>query len=592
MLFSRKKTTPGIDFKAALDAVQTPIMMVDRDLIITYVNQGTMKLLSDNAAVFKQVWPSFDLNNVVGLCIDQFHKNPAHQRRLLADPARLPIKTDITIKDLSFSLTITAQMDSAGNYIGTTLEWNNVTEKRTAAKVNADQTAIISALNRSQAVIEFDMSGKILHANELFLAVMGYSESEVTGRHHSMFVDPSYRESSDYKDFWKKLNTGQYDSSEYKRMGKDNKEVWIRATYNPVRDVHGNLIKVVKMASDITKETVDHHLTAKVLAEVNSVMATIAAGDLTPRMSSAYEGDFAKLSNSVNICAQKLTSIVDEIKSSTDSLNTGISEISDGNSNLSKQTDAQASSLEVTSASMESMTEAVKRNADSAQQAREKSVTTSEYATEGGQVVEKAVEAMDQISQASKKISDIIVVIDEIAFQTNLLALNAAVEAARAGEQGRGFAVVASEVRGLAGRSAEAAKEIKELIEDSVHKVGHGTALVNDSGKKLRQIVEGVRVVSEFVNEIAEASKNQAAGIDEVNRSISDIEKSTQENSALVEESAACSTSMSQQSQQLIELVSFFSTKKISSNNNALNDSALNDNTFAQSRRKKIAASH
>lgn len=573
MMFSRKKNKPGIDFKVALDAVQTPIMMVDRDLIVTYVNEETKKMLTENRDVFRQVWPDFDATNIIGQCIDQFHKNPGHQRRMIADPSNLPIKTDISIKDLSFSLTVTAQMDSMGNYIGTTLEWKNVTERRNNEKVNADQVAIIAALNRSQAVIEFDMNGNILRANDLFLATMGYSESEIVGKHHSMFVEPAYRDSPDYKEFWRKLNTGQFDSSEYKRLGKNNKEVWIRATYNPIRDVNGNLVKVVKMASDITRETLDHQLTAMVLSEAKSVMGSIAAGDLTPRMSTDYHGDFAELSNSVNSCAQTLTSIVDEIKTSTDSLNTGISEISEGNTNLSRQTDTQASSLEVTSSTMEKMTDAVKQNAASAQQAKEKAVSTREYATEGGQVVEKAVNAMDQISQASKKISDIIVVIDEIAFQTNLLALNAAVEAARAGEQGRGFAVVASEVRGLAGRSAEAAKEIKELIEDSVHKVGHGTALVNDSGKKLRQIVDGVREVSEFVNEIAEASKNQAAGIDEVNRSISDIEKSTQENSTLVEESAICSSSMSQQSAQLIELVSFFSTHKVGDRQPATNDS-------------------
>ena len=585
MMFSRKKTSPGIDFKVALDAVQTPIMMIDREMKITYVNQGSIRLINENMEVFREIWPSFNSNNIIGQCIDQFHKDPGHQRRLLAEPSNLPLKTDMTIKDLSFSLMFTAQLDSMGNYIGTTLEWNDVTEKRNNEKINAEQIAIINALDRSQAVIEFDMSGKIQRANDLFLAVMGYSESEIVGKHHSMFVEPAYRESAEYQDFWRKLNSGQFDSAEYKRFGKNNKEVWIRATYNPVYDLHGNLVKVVKMASDITRETLDHQLTKKVLSEARSVMGSIAAGDLTPRMNADYHGDFSDLSNSVNSCAQKLTSIVDEIKSSTDSLNTGIFEISEGNTNLSRQTDTQAASLEVTSASMEKMTEAVKRNAESAQQAKEKSVSTREYATEGGQVVEKAVEAMDQISQASKKISDIIVVIDEIAFQTNLLALNAAVEAARAGEQGRGFAVVASEVRGLAGRSAEAAKEIKELIEDSVHKVGHGTALVNDSGKKLRQIVDGVREVSEFVNEIAEASKNQAAGIDEVNRSISHIEQSTQENSALVEESAACSTSMSQQSSQLIELVSFFSTSKTAANQNAINDS-----TFAPVENRKRAA--
>jgi len=332
---------------------------------------------------------------------------------------------------------------------------------------------------------------------------------------------------------------------------------------------------VVKVATDITHEKAIQNATEKLLTEAKDVMGNIAAGDLTHRMSDNYEGEFKDLSLSINSCAEKLTEIVDDIKSSTDTLNNGIAEISRGNMHLSQQTESQARSLETTSHSMEEMTSTVKNNADNAQHASQLAISTREHATQGGEVVNQAVNAMEEISSSSMRIADIIGVIDEIAFQTNLLALNAAVEAARAGDQGRGFAVVASEVRNLAGRSATAAKEIKSLIEDSVSKVEQGTTLVNQSGKTLEKIVEGVRDVSQLVNDIAEASREQASGIDLANNSISEIEKTTQQNTALVEESAASSETMNQQSAQLYKLVSYFTTHKSSAGDTDSSEQAV-----------------
>jgi methyl-accepting chemotaxis protein len=228
------------------------------------------------------------------------------------------------------------------------------------------------------------------------------------------------------------------------------------------------------------------------------------------------------------------------------------------NQDLSRRTEAQASSLEETASSMEEMTATVQQNADNARKASQLAVSAREQAQDGGQVVDRAVDAMRAISESSKKIADIIGVIDEIAFQTNLLALNAAVEAARAGDQGRGFAVVASEVRNLAQRSAGAAKEIKALIQDSLDKVDDGSNLVNQSGSQLQEIVNSVKKVSDIIAEIAAASEEQSAGIGQVNQAVAEMDHGTQQNAAMVEEAAAASESMQQMSQALLGLTQQF----------------------------------
>jgi methyl-accepting chemotaxis protein len=240
----------------------------------------------------------------------------------------------------------------------------------------------------------------------------------------------------------------------------------------------------------------------------------------------------------------------------------GAEEISEGNTNLSQRTEEQASSLEETASSMEQMTSTVKQNADNASRASQLAGAARDQADKGGSVVSHAVRAMTEINDASRKIVDIIGVIDEIAFQTNLLALNAAVEAARAGEQGRGFAVVASEVRSLAGRSATAAKEIKGLIQDSVKKVEEGSSLVTQSGQTLDQIVIAVKKVSDIIGEIAGASHEQSAGIDQVNKAVMQLDEMTQQNAALVEEASAASQSMAGQARSLIEVMERYQVSK------------------------------
>ncbi len=295
-----------------------------------------------------------------------------------------------------------------------------------------------------------------------------------------------------------------------------------------------------------------HSITVPVQQAVNATTA-IAEGDLATPIPQGAKDEPGQLLTELAIMRSKLAEIVSNVRQSAESVSTASAEISQGNHDLSARTERQASALEETAASMEELGATVKQNSDSAQAAKANTV-----AVEGGEVVAQVVETMKGINDSSQKIADIISVIDGIAFQTNILALNAAVEAARAGEQGRGFAVVASEVRGLAGRSAEAAKEIKQLISASVTRVEQGTALVNKAGVTMNEVVSSIRRVTDIVREISAASAEQSDGVAQVGEAVMQMDQTTQQNAALVEEMAAAASSMRNQSQELVEAVAVF----------------------------------
>ncbi|MCC5796135.1 MAG: PAS domain S-box protein [Methylophaga sp.] len=663
----------------AIDAAMTAIMMVDRDFVITYANQATLKMLGEHEAILKESFPGFSVNGLVGSNIDTFHKNPRHQRQLLSDPNNLPHSADIRVGPLAFRLNVTARFDAAGTYIGNMLEWHDVTEeKRANADVRGQMSAIdkvmgvisfnmdgtiidinenflqvvgysreevigkhhrmfaepelansaeykefwaklnrgefeagefkrvgkggheiwlqasynpildlngkpykvvkyaseiteeklasveaqgqISAVDKSMGVISFNMDGTIIDINENFLQVVGYSRAEVIGKHHRMFAEPELANSAEYKEFWAKLNRGEFEAGEFRRVGKGGYEIWLQASYNPILDLNGKPYKVVKYASDITEQKQLQRTVEEVLKSTSEVMTAMSEGDLTTLMEGKYEGKIAELQHAINNTITKISNVVQEINESAISIATAASEITQGNVDLSQRTEEQASSLEETAASMEELTSTVRQNSDNARQANQLATSAREQAEKGGEVIHRAIEAMSAISSSSKKVTDIIGVIDEIAFQTNLLALNAAVEAARAGEQGRGFAVVASEVRNLAQRSASAAKEIKSLINDSSEKVEEGSKLVNQSGVTLEEIVTGAKKVGDIIAEIAAAGAEQTSGIEQVNKAVTQMDEMTQQNAALVEQAAAASESLDEQGKSLQRLMMFFRT--------------------------------
>jgi methyl-accepting chemotaxis protein len=424
----------------------------------------------------------------------------------------------------------------------------------------AERSAEIAALNRSQTVIELSLDGTVLAANDNFLKTMGYLLDDIKGRKHSLLVDPVEHVAVEYRQIWEKLARGEYDVGQYKCIAKGGDEVWLQGSFNPILDKRGKPFKVVQYATDITAQCreaqVKRTFELAVEQEIQAIVSAFNDGDLKKRIQvEGNNGFHESLARGINQLADNMSEIVGRAKGTAAEVARSADEISQGNGDLSQRTEEQAASLQQTASSMEEMTSTVRQNADNAGRANQLAVAARDQAEKGGVVVAKAVKAMAEIDEASKKIADIIGVIDEIAFQTNLLALNAAVEAARAGELGRGFAVVASEVRNLAGRSATAAREIKDLIHDSRKKVDEGSSLVTDSGDTLEQLVAAVKQVSDIIAEIASASQEQSSGIDQVNKAVMQLDAMTQQNSALVEEASAASESMAGQARGLAEMM-------------------------------------
>jgi methyl-accepting chemotaxis protein len=426
----------------------------------------------------------------------------------------------------------------------------------TAAKEKAIEDAgKLEAISRSQAVIEFRPDGTIITANENFCAAMGYRLQEIVGQNHRIFCRKDHVQTPDYEAFWRRLAAGEFAASEFVRVAKDGREIWIQAAYNPILDSTGRVTKVVKFATDVTERM-------GAIMQVNKALAAVSEGDLTASLEQPFVPSMEELRSNFNGAVLKLSETMLAIGKNARAIAEGSAEISGSTDSFSRRTEQQAASLEETAAALEEITTTVGDSSSRAQEAGKLVAGTRTDAQASGVVVGRAIVAMGEIESSSKEISSILGVIDDIAFQTNLLALNAGVEAARAGEAGKGFAVVAQEVRELAQRAASAAKEIKCLIAKSNEIVRKGVQLVDQTGASLEKIVSQVGAMDADVRAIVEAAREQSVALKEVNVAVGSMDQATQQNAAMAEETTAACAELARQAALLQEQLGSFKCER------------------------------
>lgn len=458
-------------------------------------------------------------------------------------------------------------VDARGE-IGQVLESLQQTQRvlREAATHATDCDAQVSAIRKSQLVLELANDGSILMANDQFLDALGYDLTSISGQHYNLFTASSSQNEAKYEEIWKQLSRGTAASGLHRLEGRAGREVWLQATYNPLLNQDGRLYKIVMIATDATERIRMRDALEAAVKQIQSVTQAATEGRLTDRVrieTASTTGPIAALVGNVNALLDTLMDVVHRIKSAATEVQRGANQISNETLRLSDRTEEQAASLEQSAAGMQRVNNHISIAADHAEQAHHLALAAQEQARKGRSIIREAILAMNDISGASRQIAQITDLIDEIAFQTNLLALNAAVEAARAGEHGQAFAVVANEVRNLANRSAASAKQIATLISEGVRRIELGEQLVAQSGQALEGIGAAVTRVTATTTEIAQATQAQAAEMEQVSKAVVQMREMTRENATLVEETSASTRAITEQITQLAALIERFEVESI-----------------------------
>ena len=438
-----RKHDAGLAGWTALDALRTNVMIADNDLNITYMNPAVAALMREAEADLRKDLPRFDASRLIGANIDSFHKNPAYQRSKLANLDK-PHSATIKVGTRVFDLLVSPLIESAKR-IGFVVEWADAQERL----LNVDYTAQVAAISRSQAVIEFTVDGTILTANANFLKAMGYRLDEIQGKHHRMFVEPAYGRSREYQEFWERLQRGEFQAAQFKRISKSGKEVWIEGAYNPIMDAHGKTVKVVKFANDITGQM-----------------------ELLANLKTLIDKNFGEIDRAID--------------------------------RTSSQASLAAGSVETTVGTVQTLAASAEELASSVREISSMMLRAKTATDAATSEAENAGQATQRLAETSAAMGGIVTVIRNIAGQINLLALNATIESARAGEAGKGFAVVAGEVKNLASQAAAATNQISTEIERLQVVSGETVAA-------LARINQSIASIREFAAGTASAVEEQSA---------------------------------------------------------------------------------